>query len=227
MGRMHTHRVTPSHTRTHGLVRRGSDQRNNAEWQQVWKTDALSAEYARLLVFVRGTTVAIGSSRGFVARERRWWACGVGRTSRFAVVGLLLGGMVFGAFGGSSIAGAAQTTRTWVGGGADNNWSTAGNWSSGDVPDGTGEAALFTDDPVGQTKLTPNLSANVTIGQLQFSATAPSYTITGSGTILSLSPAANYGGVGLVASGAGNQTIATTQVFLPPPKRGTSTERRP
>ena len=141
--------------------------------------------------------------------------CTWGRARRrAAVVGLLVGGLVFGAFGGSSVASAAQTTRTWVGGGAGNDWSTAGNWSSGDVPDATDEAALFTDDPVGQTKLTPNLSANTTIGQLQFSAAAPSYTLTGNGTILSLSPGANYGGVGLVASGVGNQTIATTQVFL-------------
>ncbi len=137
-----------------------------------------------------------------------------GRTRRSAVVGLLLGGLVFGAFAGSAVAGAAQTTRTWVGGGAGNDWFTPGNWSSGDVPDATDEAALFADDPVGQTKLTPNLSANATIGQLQFSPDAPGYTLTGSGTILSLSPAANYGGVGLVASGAGNQTISTTQVFL-------------
>ncbi len=139
---------------------------------------------------------------------------GDGRARRIGVVALLLGGMGFGAFGGSTVAAAAQSTRTWIGAGVGNDWSTAGNWSSGDVPDATDEAALFGDDPVGQTKLTPNLSANFTIGQLQFSAAAPGYTLTGSGAILSLSPAASYDGVGLVASGAGNQTIATTQVFL-------------
>jgi autotransporter-associated beta strand protein len=108
----------------------------------------------------------------------------------------------------------AQITRTWDGGGTDNNWSTTGNWSPDNVPDGTGEAALFTDDPVGQTRLTPNLSADVTIGQLQFSATAPSYTITGTGpSTLFLSPAASYGGVGVtVASGAANQTITAAEV---------------
>ena len=107
-----------------------------------------------------------------------------------------------------------QITRTWDGGSADNNWSTAGNWSSDNAPDGTGEAALFTNDPVGQTKLTPNLSADVTIGQLQFSATAPSYTITGTGpSTLFLSPVASYGGVGVtVASGAANQTISAAEV---------------
>jgi len=110
----------------------------------------------------------------------------------------------------------AQITRTWDGGGADNNWYTAGNWSSDNVPDGTGEAALFTDDPIGQTKLTPNLSADVTIGQLQYSATAPSYNITGTGaSILYLSPDASFGEVGIIISnGAANQTISTTQVYL-------------
>ena len=110
----------------------------------------------------------------------------------------------------------AQITRSWDGGGTDNNWSTVGNWSSDNVPDGTGEAAMFTDDPIGQTKLTPNLSANVTIGQLQFSATAPSYTITGSGaSILYLGPAASYGGVGVtIANGAANQTISAAEVYF-------------
>ena len=110
----------------------------------------------------------------------------------------------------------AQTTRTWDGGGADNNWSTAGNWSSDDVPDTTGEAALFTNDPVGQTKLTPNLSADVTIGQLQFSATAPSYNITGTGaSILLINPTSSYGGVGIiVASGAANETISAAEIFF-------------
>lgn len=109
---------------------------------------------------------------------------------------------------------ARAQTRTWDGGGAGNNWSTAGNWSSNNVPDGTGEAALFTNDPVGQTKLTPNLSADVTIGQLQFSATAPSYTISGTGpSTLFLNPAASFGGVGItVASGAANQTISAAEV---------------
>ena len=75
---------------------------------------------------------------------------------------------------------------------------------------------MFTNDPVGQTKLTPNLSANVTNGQLQFSASAPSYAITGSGaSILYLSPAASFGGVGvIVASGAANQTISAAEVFF-------------
>ncbi len=110
----------------------------------------------------------------------------------------------------------AQITRTWNGGGSGNNWSTAGNWSSNNVPDGPGEAALFTDDPVGQTKLSPNLSANVTNGQLQFSATAPGYTITGSGAaILYLSPAASFGGVGItVAGGAADQSITAAVVFF-------------
>ena len=53
--------------------------------------------------------------------------CGVVRLG--AILAIML--LVFGS--------AAQAqTRTWDGGGADNNWSTAGNWSSDNVPDGTG-----------------------------------------------------------------------------------------
>ncbi len=109
----------------------------------------------------------------------------------------------------------AQITRTWDGGGADSNWSTAGNWSSDNVPDTTGEAALFTDDPVGQTKLTPNISANVTNGQLRFSATAPSYTITGSGAFTNFLYPTNFGGVGLIiTNGAADQTISVAVVYF-------------
>ncbi|MEX0641864.1 MAG: autotransporter-associated beta strand repeat-containing protein [Pirellulales bacterium] len=109
---------------------------------------------------------------------------------------------------------AQAQTLTWDGGGSDNNWSTPGNWSNNDVPDGSGKAALFTDDEVGQTKPAPNLSADVTIGQLQFSAAAPSYSITGSGpATLFLSPNASFDGVGvLVASGAADQTILAAEV---------------
>ncbi|MCW5555849.1 MAG: PASTA domain-containing protein [Verrucomicrobiae bacterium] len=108
----------------------------------------------------------------------------------------------------------AQTTRTWDGGGADNNWTTPGNWSADNVPDTTGEAALFTDDAVGQTKLTVNLSGNVTNGQVRFGANAPGYTITGSG-ILYLNPAPSFGGVGLIiTNGAADQTISTAQVYF-------------
>jgi autotransporter-associated beta strand protein len=103
-------------------------------------------------------------------------------------------------------------TRTWDGGGSGSNWSTSGNWSSNNVPNGTAEAALFTNHAVGQTKLTPNLSANVTIGQLQFSSTAPSYTITGASTLL-LDPSNSFDDLGvLVASGAADQTISAAVV---------------
>ena len=109
---------------------------------------------------------------------------------------------------------AQAQTRTWDGGGADTNWSTPGNWSSDNVPADSGEAALFTDHPVGQTKLAANLSADVTIGQLQFSATAPGYTITGTGmSTLFLSPNASYGGVAVVvAGGAADQSITAYEV---------------
>jgi len=133
--------------------------------------------------------------------------CGARGTAAALALALL------GATGGAA---QAQVTRTWDGGGTGSSWSTPGNWSSDDVPNGAGEAALFSDHPVGQTKPAPNLPADVTIGQLQFSATAPSYTITGAGpATLFLAPAASYGGVGLtVASGAADQTISAAEVEL-------------
>ncbi len=73
---------------------------------------------------------------------------------------------------------------------------------------------MFTNDPVGQTKLNLNLSGNVTNGQVRFSATAPGYNISGSG-ILYLNPAASFGGVGLIiTNGAADQIISTTQVYF-------------
>ena len=73
---------------------------------------------------------------------------------------------------------------------------------------------MFTDDPVGQTKLALNLSGNVTNGQVRFSTTAPGYNISGSG-ILYLNPAPSFGGIGLIiTNGAADQIISTTQVYF-------------
>jgi len=108
----------------------------------------------------------------------------------------------------------AQVTRTWDGGGAGSEWTTAGNWSSDDVPDTAAEAALFTNDPGGQSKPTVNLLVDVTIGQLQYSATAPGLTITGTGvSTLFLAPGTSFSGVGVtVAAGSADQSITTYEV---------------
>ncbi|MGE5041960.1 MAG: hypothetical protein ACM3IJ_03575, partial [Candidatus Levyibacteriota bacterium] len=53
-------------------------------------------------------------------------------------------------------------TICWSGGGADNNWSTAGNWKGGVAP-GSGDIAEFdntTDCPIGTY---PNANKNATI----------------------------------------------------------------
>jgi autotransporter-associated beta strand protein len=114
----------------------------------------------------------------------------------------------------SAASAADPAPQTWIGGGAGNDWTTAGNWSSSNVPNTITEAALLTNDPVGQTKLSPNLPADVTIGQLQFSATAPSYNITGTGTAtLFLNPVNFTGAIGItIAAGAANQTISAAEV---------------
>jgi len=93
-------------------------------------------------------------------------------------------------------------TRTWTGNGA--NWNTLANWTGG-IPNSTSEAALF--DSTGAAQSSPNVNASLTVGQIQFGATAPSYNITGSST-LTINPT-SFAGVGiLVTSGAADQTIS-------------------
>jgi len=72
----------------------------------------------------------------------------------------------------------AQTSYTWTGGGSDNNWGTAGNWSGG-VPASSGNSVLvFT----GSTRTSPNNNLgnwNLSIGRLQFASGAASFTLGG------------------------------------------------
>ncbi|MCM8795027.1 MAG: hypothetical protein NC819_04415 [Candidatus Omnitrophica bacterium] len=53
---------------------------------------------------------------------------------------------------------AQAATRTWDGGGADNNWNTAANWSSNSIP-GSGDTARF--DSTSSKNCTINVSINV------------------------------------------------------------------
>ena len=65
----------------------------------------------------------------------------------------------------------------WNGLGADNNWTTGGNWRSGLTP-GTGDFVTF----AGSTRLTPNMNNNYSIGSLAFDPTAGAFNITNDGT---------------------------------------------
>lgn len=62
---------------------------------------------------------------------------------------------------------AFAATRTWDGGGADTNWSTAGNWSSDTLPV-AGDTVLF--DGTGKKDATVNGSFSGTVGDLQITS---------------------------------------------------------
>ena len=71
-----------------------------------------------------------------------------------------------------------QTFSTWTGAGSDNNWGTAGNWSSG-VPTSSGSTVLVFS---GSTRTSPNNNFNdwnLSIGRLQFASGAASFTLVG------------------------------------------------
>jgi len=63
----------------------------------------------------------------------------------------------------ASVAAYSQTVRTWDGGGADDKWGTAANWSSDNVPDSVGEIAQFE----AENGLTVELDNDFTIGDLE------------------------------------------------------------
>ncbi|MGB8853339.1 MAG: autotransporter-associated beta strand repeat-containing protein [Pirellulales bacterium] len=76
------------------------------------------------------------------------------------------------------VAASGQTFSTWTGGGSDNNWATAGNWSNG-VPANSGNTVLVFS---GSTRTSPNNNLgdwNLSIGRLQFASGAASFTLGG------------------------------------------------
>jgi autotransporter-associated beta strand protein len=91
---------------------------------------------------------------------------------------------------------ARAITRTWTGGGADDNWSTAGNWSPSGVP-APGDALVF----AGVTRLSPNndLASGTSFFSITFNAGAGNFTL--NGNPLSLSGGSNV----LVSNAASGQ----------------------
>lgn len=74
-----------------------------------------------------------------------------------------------------TFAASAQTTYTWTGGGSDDNWSTAGNWSNG-VPASSGNSVLVFS---GSTRTSPNNNLgdwNLSVGRLEFASGSASFT---------------------------------------------------
>jgi autotransporter-associated beta strand protein len=70
----------------------------------------------------------------------------------------------------------AAAGSTWDGGGSDNNWSSALNWSDDITPanDGTADMTL-----TGTTRLTPNVDVPWSINSLTFSSNAGAFTLGG------------------------------------------------
>lgn len=69
---------------------------------------------------------------------------------------------------------AHAATYTWSGGGSDNLWSTAANWS-GTAPTATGHSLIF----AGSTRLTPDNTTVTSLNGITFAAGAGSFTLEG------------------------------------------------
>jgi autotransporter-associated beta strand protein len=72
--------------------------------------------------------------------------------------------------------------EVWSGLGANNKWSTAGNWSASYAP-GAGDAVAMD----GATQITNNLDFSLSVGSLTFNSGAGSFDITNAATALTLS----------------------------------------
>lgn len=100
----------------------------------------------------------------------------------------------------------AQTARVWNGTGATNgSWADTANWATG-IPDSSAESAQFGAGP--DNPVTQNYSANLTIGQIEFTAAAITRTITASlGNKFTIDASA-FSGVGVVNSSGNNMTLS-------------------
>jgi autotransporter-associated beta strand protein len=74
---------------------------------------------------------------------------------------------------------ATADAQTWTGGGADNNWTTAANWSGGVPASATTTNVTFS----GSTRLAPNqnIASPLKLNTLTFGPTAGSFNLQGSG----------------------------------------------
>ena len=109
---------------------------------------------------------------------------------------------------------AVGQTKTWNGGGSDDNWSTALNWSDGVAPV-AGDALVF----AGTTRPSPNndLPANTSFGGITFSAGATAFTLAGnaitlSGTLTNSSSSTQTVNLAAALSGAVTVTASTNPI---------------
>ncbi len=92
------------------------------------------------------------------------------RPNNLRPIRLLIGSLVFLIITGGAGLGA---TKTWTGGGADNNVSTAANWG--------GTTPVANDDVqfAGSVRVIPNLDVSLAINSLSFNSGAAAFTIGG------------------------------------------------
>ncbi|MGE0480170.1 MAG: hypothetical protein AB7Q17_06825, partial [Phycisphaerae bacterium] len=112
---------------------------------------------------------------------------------------VLVTAALFVAAAGGPTGGRAQT---WDGGGTNNNWSTANNWSPNGVPP-SGANIIF----AGTTRLTPVLDSNRTVNALTFSNTAGAFSISGANTL-------TLGGSGITNNDTQTQLLNVDNVVL-------------
>jgi len=87
--------------------------------------------------------------------------------------------------------------QVWTGGGANNNWSTNPNWSSGAAPGYAGDSLTF----AGSVRLAPSLEANYSVTDITFDGSASSFVIGSTASALTLT------GSGVVNNSGSEQTI--------------------
>src|ERR1017187_4886224 len=80
---------------------------------------------------------------------------------------------------------ASAATDTWIGGGADANWSTPGNWApSGNAPPLAGDSLSFVAAGSSGAILNNTLTAGTAFSGLTFSSGGSAFTLNGFGILL-------------------------------------------
>ena len=93
----------------------------------------------------------------------------------------------------------ARAGTTWDGGGGNNLWSTANNWSPSGVPVNNGTASLAF---AGSTRLAPDMNANWSINSLTFNSGAGAFTLGSTGGFM-----LTIQGGGITNNSANTETI--------------------
>src|SRR2546421_9391080 len=79
---------------------------------------------------------------------------------------------------------ARAATDTWIGGGADANWNTLGNWNAvtGNAPPQANDSLVF--DGTANLTTSNNIAANTQFNGITFNSTAGAFTLGGNAVTL-------------------------------------------